>query len=112
ATVAEEPVPQTASLHISFQSDVPGISTVRVHVNGRNVFSQNVGSKGRFRGGKGGRADQTREVAAGSAEIEVWVTSPGKPAKHIPLSGNFPGGSNRSLVIRLPQDGPPSVDLK
>ena len=39
-TVAEEPLPQTASLHISFQSEMPGISAVRVHVNSAGTSSR------------------------------------------------------------------------
>ncbi len=110
-TAVEEPVSQIASLHISFQSDMPGISTVRVHVNGRNVFQGTAGSKGRFRGGKGGRTGGTVPVAAGDANIQVWVTPPGEGAKLITRDGNFLGGSDRSLNIRLPQGGPPSADL-
>jgi serine/threonine protein kinase len=108
---AEEPVPQTASLRISFQSDIPGISAVRVHVNDRNILQTNVGSKGRFRGGKGGRTDRTVEVAAGNAEIKVWVTPPGEGAKLLTREGNFLGGSSRSLDIRLSDAGQAIVDL-
>ena len=108
---AEEPVSRTASLYISFQSDRPGIATVRVHVNGRNVLQGNVGSKGRFRGGKGGQTSRTVEVAAGNAAIQVWVTPPGESAKHFTRDGNFLGGSSRSLDIRLSEGGQASVNL-
>ncbi len=108
---AEEAVPQTARLHISFQSERPGVSAVMVHVNGRNVLQKNVGSKGTFGRGKGGRTDKGIEVEAGSAQIKVWVTPPGEGAKLTTLSGNFLGGSSRSLDIRLPKAGQANVDL-
>src|SRR5215210_271275 len=110
---AEEAVPQTASLHISFQSEMAGVATVRVHVNGRNMFQRTVGEKGRLlRRGSGGRADQTVELQAGNTDIEVWVTRPGnKPAERITRSGNLLGGSSRDLSIRLSQNGQPSVNL-
>ncbi|HYU33080.1 MAG TPA: serine/threonine-protein kinase [Thermoanaerobaculia bacterium] len=111
-TAAEEPVSQTASLHISFQSDRPGVATIRVHVNKRNVFQRSVGSKGGFlRKGKGGRAEGPVDVQAGDAQIEVWVTPPGEGAQLLARSGNFPGGSSRTLSIHLPASGPPSVSL-
>jgi hypothetical protein len=108
---AEEPVPQTARLHINFQSDMPGIATVMVRVNDTTVLRENVGTKGRFRGGKGGRTGRTVEVAAGNAEIKVWVTPPGEGAKLLTRDGNFPGGSGRSLDIRLSESGQASIGL-
>jgi serine/threonine protein kinase len=110
---AEEAVPQTASLHISFQSEMPGVSTIRVHVNNRNVFQRTVGEKGRvFRRGTGGRTDGTVELQSGDANIEVWVTPPGnKPAERITRSGNLLGGSTRSLSVHLTQSGQSSVSL-
>jgi serine/threonine protein kinase len=111
-TAAEEPAPQTASLHISFQSDMPGVATVMVHVDGRNKLQTKVGGKGRFlRKGSGGRVDRTVEVQAGDAQIKVWVTAPGEVAKLITREGNFPGGSSRSLDIRLSEAGQASVNL-
>jgi eukaryotic-like serine/threonine-protein kinase len=111
-TAVEEPVSQTASLHISFQSDMPGVTTVMVHVDGRNKLQTKVGEKGGpFRKGSGGRADRTVELAAGDAQIKVWVTPPGKVAKLITREGNFPGGSSRSLDIRLSEAGQASVIL-
>jgi serine/threonine protein kinase len=112
-TAAEESVPQTASLRISFLSELSGVATVMVHVNGRNVLQQKVGEKGRLlKRGSGGRVDHTVEVAAGTADIQVWVTPPGnKPAQRITRSGNFLGGSSRALEIRLPESGPASVSL-
>jgi hypothetical protein len=112
-TVApEEAAPQTATLRISIQSDMPGLVSVRVHVNGRNVFQGSVGEKGSLvRKGKGGRADASRDVQAGNARVEVWVTPPGRPAEHFPISGNFPGGSARTLSIRISASGQASVNL-
>jgi serine/threonine protein kinase len=109
---AEEVVPRTANLYIRFQSDMPGISAVRVHVNGRSVLQKNVGSKGGLRGkGRGGQTDGSVELDAGSAEIQVWVTPPGGKGKLYTRSGNFPGGSNRSLDIRLSEAGSPVINL-
>lgn len=109
---AEEPVPQTASLHITFQSDVPGISAVMVHVNGTNVLQKNVGTKGTFGRGKGGRLDKGGiPVDAGNVKIKVWVTPPGQGAKLITRDDNFVGGTSHSLIIRLLGDGQTSVNL-
>ncbi len=108
----EEAAPQTATLRISIQSDMPGLASVRVHVNGRNVFQGSVGEKGNLmRKGKGGRVDAGSEVPAGNASVEVWVTPPGRPAERFPVSGNFPGGSTRTLSIRLSASGQAGVSL-
>ena len=108
----EEPVSRTAHLRISFQSDVPGIATVRVHVNAENVFQRTVGEKGGFmRKGKGGHVEASRELDAGNAQVEVWVTAPNKASERFPVSGNFLGGSTRTLSIHLPEKGKASVSL-
>jgi len=108
----EEAAPQTANLRIHFQSDMPGVASIRVHVNGKSFYTGTVGEKGGIlRKGKGGRADGGGDLPAGNAVIEFWVTPPGAKAEHQTRSGNFPGGSTRSLEIHLTAAGLISVSL-
>jgi hypothetical protein len=91
---------------------MPGIATVRVHVNSRNIFQRTVGEKGGFmRKGTGGRVEGSRELEAGNASVEVWVTAPNKAGERFPISGNFPGGQTRNLNIHLSAKGEASVNL-
>jgi serine/threonine-protein kinase len=112
-TAPEEAAPRTASLRISFQSEIPGLTSIRVHVDGKSVLATTVGERGRLFGkGSGGRIDRSVEVEAGDAvKVEVWVTPPGKGAKLTTRNGSFPGGSNRSLDVRLSESGSTSVVL-
>lgn len=113
-TATEESVPQIAALKISFQSDRDGIANVRVHINGRSVMSQNVGTKGgllRRRSGSGGSVARTVELPSGAAEIQVWVTPPGGSAKLKTLSGSLASASSRTLNIHLPESGEATVTL-
>jgi hypothetical protein len=112
---SEESVPQIAALRISFQSEREGVSNVRVHINGRSVMSENVGSKGgllRRRGGSGGSAASTVEIPSGDTKIQVWVTPPGGSARLRTLSGNFLGASSHTLAIHLPETGDATVELR
>jgi serine/threonine protein kinase len=112
ATPAEEAVPQTARLRVTFQSEMPGIASIRVHVNDRAILTRQVGEKGRFmKRGTGGQVNETVEFEAGDAKVEVWVTPPGKGAKLVTRNGSFAGGSSRYLDVRLSESGVPSVTL-
>jgi tRNA A-37 threonylcarbamoyl transferase component Bud32 len=52
-----------------------------------------------------GYVDQAFTVPAGTATLRVYLTPDGQRARVRELSGNFPGGSQRRLNIKLDRDG-------
>jgi serine/threonine-protein kinase len=106
-----EPVSQIATVRITFDSDLDG-TTARVMLGKDNVFQEAFKERGVFsRGEKGGHSEKNVQLAAGNAELKVYMTTPGKPATVRTFSGNFPGGQSRHLEIRISASGVPSANL-
>jgi len=109
-----EPVSQVATLHISFVSELAGAS-VMVLLGSQTIWHGSLPEGGGFLRRKrgGGNLEATVQVPAANSEIEVkvYVTPPGKAALMTPVKGNFPGGANRVLQIRLPASKVPLVEL-
>jgi serine/threonine-protein kinase len=106
-----EPVSQIATVRITFDSDLDG-TTARVMLGKDNVFQEAFRERGVFsRGEKGGHREKSVQLAAGNAELKVYMTTPGKPATVQTLKGNFPGGQSRRLEIRITASGNPYANL-
>jgi len=108
-----EPVSQVATLHISFESAWSGAS-VMVLVGSQKVWQDSIPESGGFlrRNRGGGMREKTVQLATGNADLKVYVTPPNQKAQVLTVSGNFPGGANRHLVIRLPDSKVPTADLR
>jgi serine/threonine protein kinase len=108
-----EPVSQVATLQISFESELAG-ATVIVYAGKDKVWQASVADRGGFlhRNRGGGTIGKTVQVPAGSTDLKVYVTPPGQAARVKTVSGSFPGGASRWLVIRLPESQDPSVELR
>jgi hypothetical protein len=101
------PVPTDATLAVNFVSNLPeGILVV--YVNNRQVMKESFDfwkKTGFLRRAPGkGSVTENLQVAVGTADIRVIVTSGGK-TRVKELSGNFPGGSVRTLSATLNADG-------
>jgi serine/threonine protein kinase len=106
--------PADAALSIDFQSEAPeGVLTI--FVNGSQVLREPfrfVRRKGLFRSqAVTGGLQRQRAVAAGDVSLKVYVTLSGRPARLVDLQGNFAGGSQRTLRIRVTKDGEPTATL-
>jgi serine/threonine protein kinase len=108
-----EPVSREATLRMTFESELSG-ATVIVYAGATKVWQASIADRGGFlhRGRSGGSADSTAQVPAGNTELKIYVTPPGQAARLKTISGNFPGGGSRTLVIRLPESKEPSVELR
>jgi hypothetical protein len=58
-----------------------------------------------------GTITATRKVAVGALALKVYVTLPGKATRAILLDGDFAGGTSRTLVIRVDEDGNATAGL-
>lgn len=108
-----EPVSREATLHMTFESELSG-ATVIVYAGATKVWQASIADRGGFlhRNRGGGNSENTVQVPAGSTELKIYVTPPGQAARLKTISGNFPGGGSRLLVIRLPESKEPSVELR
>jgi len=108
-----EPVSREATLRMTFESELSG-ATVIVYVGATKVWQASIADRGGFlhRNKGGGNSDKSVQVPAGNTELKVYVTPPGQAARLKTISGNFPGGGSRTLVIRLPESKEPSVELR
>jgi hypothetical protein len=102
-----------ATLQISFESELAG-ATIIVYVGKDKVWQASVADRGGFlhRNRGGGTIEKTVQVPAGSSDLKVYVTPPGQAARLKTVSGSFPGGTSRLLVIRLPESQNPSLELR
>lgn len=84
-----------------------------VYANRKEVFRQHYGGGGLFHKG-GGPIEDTQAVAvpAGTLDFLVNVTPVGKGAKTGKPSGNFPGGSTRTMEIHLSSPTQLDVNLR
>jgi serine/threonine protein kinase len=110
---AAEPASQPASLRINFETALGG-TNLRVYAGPKMVLNQTVGERPSLlhRSQRGGSIDQTVPLPSGDAEIRVYVTPPGEKAWFQSLNGSFPGGSSRSLVIRLSESKQATAELR
>ncbi|MFL6234792.1 MAG: serine/threonine-protein kinase [Thermoanaerobaculia bacterium] len=114
AAPAARPEATTATLRIHFRSEMPE-ATVVVWANRKEVFRKTYGGRGLFRKGGGPIEDSAvapQPLPAGSVDLLVNVTPAGKAALVRKQSGNFPGGSTRSLEIHLSDPTQIAVDLR
>jgi tRNA A-37 threonylcarbamoyl transferase component Bud32 len=114
AAPSARPEATTATLRIHFRSEVPE-ATVIVYANRKEVFRKTYGGGGLFHKG-GGPIDVTETVSpplpAGTYDFLVSVTPAGKKAQPGKQSGNFPGGSTRTMEIHLSDPTHLTVDLR
>ncbi|HEY4589123.1 MAG TPA: hypothetical protein VII86_07835, partial [Thermoanaerobaculia bacterium] len=111
---AARPEATTATLRIHFRSEVPE-ATVIVYANRKEIFRHTYGGGGLFH--KGGGPIEATEVVpsplqAGTYDFLVSVTPAGKKAQPGKQSGNFPGGSTRTMEIHLSDPTHLTVDLR
>jgi len=110
---AAHPEATTATLRIHFRSEGTA-ATVIVYANTREIFRKTYGSGGLFHKGGGPIEDtaSSSSFPAGTVDLLVNVTPAGKAALVRKKSGNFPGGSARTLEIQLSSPTEIAVDLR
>jgi serine/threonine protein kinase len=116
-----EPVPidtsgesKEATLVVSLFSQFPR-GSMMVYVNGRRVLQEQlrfVERGGLFRSKTApGELSRSLTVQPGTSEVRLYVTPEGKKAQVRTFTGNFPGGSSRTLEIRLSEAGDVTANL-
>ncbi|HTQ80677.1 MAG TPA: hypothetical protein VMM92_11820, partial [Thermoanaerobaculia bacterium] len=109
------PVPTEATLSVNFFTNLPeGVLVVYVNNNQRMREPFNYREKTGFlrsRPSKGW-VRQKLPVPVGTADIRVYVTYENKRTEVKELSGNFPGGTVRTLNVTLNEDGSLSARLE
>ncbi|HEY2289180.1 MAG TPA: serine/threonine-protein kinase [Thermoanaerobaculia bacterium] len=114
AAPAAQPQATTATLRIHFRSEVPE-ATVIVYANRKEVFRHTYGGGGLFHKQAAGTIDETgtaTPLPAGTYDFLVSVTPAGKRAQPGKQSGNFLGGSTRTMEIYLSDPTHLAVDLR
>jgi tRNA A-37 threonylcarbamoyl transferase component Bud32 len=108
--ISEPAVPARtdATLVLEFYSELPK-GVVTVYLNDQQLLRQSfkfVKRTNVFRSeGQPGSLSETRTVVAGDARLRVIVALDGKQTRVVQIAGNFPGGSTRTLAVRVDAEG-------
>ena len=108
--------PPFGRLKIDFQSQLPrGVLTI--YAGGAQILSREYRFFDRRRGllrrsvPRPGGFDEVRRLPAGDLELMVYVSGPQRPTRLETLRASLPGGTERTLVVRLDESGELSADF-
>ncbi|HEX3555357.1 MAG TPA: protein kinase, partial [Thermoanaerobaculia bacterium] len=111
---ASPAVPTTATMRVHLVSDFPDGAVLTVYVNDKQMAQIKLEASRHFLSRIPPPHDryQTIDVPAGMAEIRAYVAPSGRAAILKTVTGNFTGGSSRSLEVQLSAQGQVGASLR